>query len=154
MENVNFIINSNPTLFGLMFKDYQNGKVIYSEPSEYAKEEATKDLVLFELRQNEINKRKDICCGDWVLLKNGKKERITVLSTNVIQVGGNQNGSFYIFKSGNCSYSGSCGELIDKTKLKKTGDFLPGLCWIFSGDLTGGGRGVYNILNFKVWEEI
>lgn len=154
-ESINYIINSNPSLFDLRFKDYVNGKVVLTEPSKYAIEDATKDLELFNKRQLAILERDEISIGDWVLRKDGKTERITVDSwSDCIQVGGTFGGSFYISKNGYCSYSGSCGDVISKTNLIKTDEYKEGSCWIFSQDWTGGGRGVHYILKFKVWKEV
>lgn len=154
MESIEYIINSNLSLFGLQFLDYVDGKPIYSKPSNEAIKLATIDLELFTERQEQIYKRTKISCGDWILLKDGTYSRVTVLYDKQIQIGGNYNGSYHIFKNGVCSYSGSCGNIMEKKQLKKTTRLKDAECWIFSQDWVGAHRGVYNILKFKVWKEI
>ena len=154
MQPIEYIINSNASLFGLKFIDWVDGKPVFSEPSENAIKEAKKDLELFTERQEAIYKRTKITCGDWVQLKDGTFSRVTVLYDNQIQIGGSENGSYHISKGGTCSYSGGCGDIVEKIKLKKTTRYKNGLCWIFSQEWTGAHRGVNNILEFKIWKEI
>jgi hypothetical protein len=154
-EQIQYIINSNPSLFDLRFKDYVNGKITYTEPSKYAIQDATKDLELFQQRQKLLYDKKIIGKGDWVILKDGRKERVTVTEWNdTIQVGGSFGGSYHVNKYGGCSYSGGCGDLINRNELVSTDNFEEGSCWIFSQDWSGAGRGVYNILKFRVWKQI
>jgi hypothetical protein len=153
--DVNYIINSNRQLFNLTIKGYTNGNIVFNEPSEEALKRANKDLELFTERQNKIYERTEISMGDYVIQKNGQISRITVYSPdNLIQVGGNYGGSFYIGKNGRCSYSGSCGDVVDIKKLQFTGEYKEGSCWIFSNDWTGANRGVYYVLKFKVYREL
>lgn len=148
------IIHSNPSLFDLKFKDWNGKESQYDTPSNTAFNIAEINLKLFEKRQSLILKRTKLSCGDWVHLKDGRKERITVDSfSDSIQVGGNKNGSFYISKSGNCSYSGGCGDLIKIKNLKNTYRYKEGLCWIFSEDWIGAHRSVNTELKFKIWKE-
>lgn len=148
------IIHSNPTLFDLYFKGYEGGKIIYSEPSQRAISEAEQDLKIFNEIQQAIYNRDSISDGDWVLLKNGEYSRVTVTAwQDSIQVGGTYGGSVHMGKSGKGSYSGSCGDLIDRANLEATTEYREAMAWIFSKGWAGAGRGVYSPLQFKVWRE-
>lgn len=149
------LIHSNPVIFDLCFKGYENGKIIYSEPTQYAISKAEKDLKLFEERQEAIYKRTKISDGDWVLLKNGEYSRVTVSQwEDSIQIGGYFGSSVYINSNGSGSYSGGCGDSIDKSKLVHVGEHKEASCWLFHEGYSGAGRGVYATLKFKVWKEI
>ena len=156
-QQIDFIINSNQSLFGIKLLDIIDGKDVYSKPSKHAFEEAVLNVNIFKARQLAINDRTKISAGDWVLRKNGELSRITVYSDSckAIQVGGLENShGFFMSKSGGCTYSGGCGDCLSKDKLVLTKKTKKGLCWIFSKDNVGAHRGVYNYLMFKVWKEI
>jgi hypothetical protein len=153
-EQLQFIINSNPTLFGLRFKDYIDGKIVLTEPSENAIKTAERDYELFQKCQEAIYQRTTPAMGDWVELEDGRFERITVhLGENTLQVGGTFGGSFYIYDNGRCSYSGGCGDPIKREEIVPTDNYKEGQCWLFSDNWPGANRGVYNILRFKVWKQ-
>lgn len=146
---------SNPVVYGLTYLGYENGKPKFEKPNSYHIKRAETDLRLFDERQKAIDNLDVIACGDWVIRKDGTMERITINITDYsVQVGGGENGSFYISKSGHCSYSGSCGDSIPYEKLIKTNEKKAGSCWIFSSDYSDAGRGIYKKLLFKVWREI
>jgi hypothetical protein len=154
-ERVKMIINSNPSLFDLRFKDYVNGNVVMTEPSPRALERAESDLELFNESQEGIYKRNDIAQGDWVELEDGTLSRVTVTSWgDTVQVGGTYGGSYHINSDGYCSYSGGCGGQVKREDLHNTEDYKEGSCWIFSERHVGGGRGVHSVLRFKVWKQI
>jgi hypothetical protein len=154
-ERIKFIIESNPSLFGLHVVDYKNGNLIMSDPSESALKKAEKDYEHFQESQEAIYKREEISQGDWVEQEDGTLSRVTVSSwSDTVQVGGNYGGSFHVNSNGFCSYSGGCGDSIKREELFDTGDYKEGLCWIFSERYVGAHRGVNNILRFKLWKQI
>ena len=149
------LMEVNPNLFYLKVQDYKDGKVIYSEPTATAKEKAERNLKLFQERQEAIYKREKIAQGDWVILKDGTKSRVTVSEwDDSIQVGGHFGSSVFINQSGTGSHSGSCGDSVNKSELVNTGEYEDGRCWIFADNSAGAGRGIYNVLKFKVWKQI
>lgn len=154
MNGIDLIIRSNPSVYNLRFESYENGKVVFTKPSELAMKDIEKDLKLFEERQEAIYKRTQISMGDYLIKKDGSISRITVIIDDLVQDGGHENGSFYIGKNGFCSYSGTCGNIINLKNYVLTNEYREGLCWIFSNDWTGPHRGVSNRLKFKVLREI
>ena len=50
---INGIISSNPSLFGLQFKDYVDGKIIFTDPSESAIKVAETNYQIFEDREKD-----------------------------------------------------------------------------------------------------
>ena len=103
--------------------------------------------------QNRIKARKAIkepCIGDYVKLKNGTLEQITVLYDDRGQAGGP--GSIYMAKSGHGSYSGSCGKLFKLSELKPTIQRKKAQFWFFSQDWSGGNRGIYFDCPVKIWK--
>ena len=152
MEHLKTILRSNPSIFNLKFEGYENGKVIFSEPTEYALKAAQKDFELFQERQQKIFERQTIAQGDWVLLPNGEYSRVTVDSwPDSIQIGGHFGSSVYINSNGTGSYSGGCGDSIDKKNIEPTDEYKDGLCWLFHEGYSGAHRGVSHVLKFKVW---
>jgi hypothetical protein len=149
------IINSNPLFYKLYFKGYENGKIIYTDPTEHDIKKALADLEIFKQRQEAINKRNVISEGDWVILKDGTYDRVTVAwpTSGRIQVGGSSAGLF-INQNGHGSYSGGCGRGINTENIENTNEVKEGRCWIFSGNSSGAGRGVDSTLLFKVYKEI
>jgi hypothetical protein len=149
-QNLLEFINRNPVVYGLYFKGYENGKIVYSDPSQFAIRDAVRDMELFNQRQEAINNRNKISEGDWIIRKDGKYEGISVAYDGWTQAGGA--GSVYVSKNGYCSYSGSCGDFIES--FEATEETKERVCWIFSNDSAGAHRGVYHKLNFKVWKEL
>ena len=143
-------INSNPTVYDLYFKGYDNSRIVYTEPSDYAIQRALKDLELFKQRQQAMDDRTKISEGDWIIRKDGKYEGISVAHEGHVQAGGF--GCVYVAKNGYTSYSGGCGDVIKSFEL--TNEVKKRRCWIFSNDSPGAGRGVFNFLSFKVWREL
>ncbi len=155
MIDTNEIMQSNPSLYGLRFVDHKNGKPVYSEPTQYAAKKAEQDKAIFEERQKAIFARTRISEGDYVHRLDGTFSRITVHQwPEHVQIGGHEHGSYYLNSNGFCSYSGSCGDILERAKLVDSGDYKRGSCWIFSQNSSGAGRGVYATLLFKVWKEI
>jgi len=149
------IIKSNPSLFDLHFKDYVNGNVVLSDPTERAINEAEESLQIFKDRQEAIYARTKIAEGDWVILRNGDKSRVTVADwDNTIQVGGYSGGSYHLNSNGTCSYSGGCGDPINRDELVDTGEYMDGKAWIFHRGQSGANRGVTATVKFKVWEQV
>lgn len=147
------LIQRNPAIYGLVFDGYENGKIIYSNPSSFAIRDAKIDLELFRQRQEAIDTRKSISEGDFVIRKNGEYERVSVSQWgDSIQAG--KGGSIYINQSGRGSHSGSCGDLINRNNLRLTDETKEGSCWIFQADRAGAHRAVYHVLKFKVYQEI
>lgn len=149
------LMESNPELFHLSVESYEIGKITYKEPTATAKEMAERNLKLFEERQEAIYKREKIAQGDWVILKDGTKSRVTVTEWgDSVQVGGHFSSSVFIYQNGFGSYSGGCGNSIDLKELVNTREYEDGLCWIFADNSAGAGRGINNVLKFKVWKQI
>lgn len=156
-QKLEYIMNSNPSLFDMVFDEYQDGHIKYKFGHKYLQERAEKqaalDLKLFEERQQAIYKRSSPKTGDYVLMPSGDVSRITVDNwPDSVQIGGTWGGSYYINSNGGCSYSGSCGDSIRRDKLVDTGELKSGQCWLFSGEWSGAGRGVSLPLQFRVWK--
>jgi hypothetical protein len=135
--------------------DYVDGKVVLTEPSQRAIDKAKADLAIFNERQQAIYNRTKISEGDWVRMPDGSMSRVTVASwPDTIQIGGHSGSSVYIHESGRGSYSGGCGDSIERDRLVDTGEYEEAGCWIFSGNRSGAHRGVYSALKFKVFELI
>lgn len=151
-ERKDILMRSNPEMYGVIDEWTPDG-IVYSEPTVKGIKALEKDITILDQRQADIYKRTTPAVGDWLRLKTGGIDRINCIHEDGnIQVG--EKGSFYLFNGGGCSYSGLGGELIENINLKATNEYKCGECWIFSGNESGAGRGVGNIVKFKVWEEI
>lgn len=151
-ERKTILMRSNPKMYGVIDEWAPEG-IVYSEPTAKGIKALEKDISILDNRQTAIFNRTTPAVGDWVHLKTGRIGRICMIhNSGVIQLG--EKGSFYLFNGGGCSYSGLGGELIENIKLNATEEYKYGECWIFSGNESGAGRGVGNIVKFKVWKEI
>jgi len=97
------------------------------------------------------NKRNDILVGDYLEMPDGSITRVTYCHDDCIQDGGGSE-SFFLFPSGNASYSGglNSGKPIDKIKF--TGQTKKALFWIFSNNWSGANRGFYFYIDVKIWK--
>lgn len=147
---INGIISSNPSLFGLQFKDYIDGKVIFTDPSESAIKVAENNYQIFKDREKRLLKNRVLQVGDFVRILPNLTMRIGThnYDKNYQLCHG---GSFYLGNNG-CSMSGSLDDLISSDDLVNTGELMNGSVWIFSENSSGGGRGVYSFIKFKIWE--
>lgn len=149
-EAINGIISSNPSLFGLQFKDYVDGKIVLTEPSERSIRIAENDYQIFKDRGKNLLKNKKLQVGDFVKILPNLTMRIgTHNYEDKYQIC--YGGSFYLGNSG-CSMSGSLDDIVSSNDLVNTGELMDGSVWIFSENSSGGGRGVYSYIKFKVWE--
>ena len=151
-ERKNILMRSNPEMYGVIDEWTPEG-IVYSEPTAKGIKALGKDISILDQRQTAVLSRTTPAVGDWVRFKTGRIDRInTIHEDGDIQVG--EKGSFYLFHGGGCSYSGLGGELIENINFKATEEYKYGECWIFSGNESGAGRGVGNVVKFKVWGEI
>jgi hypothetical protein len=60
-------------------------------------------------------------------------------------------GSFFLFHSGHCDYSGGLNPGCLKSDLVATDELKEGSVWFFDEDRSGGGRGVYFQANMRVF---
>lgn len=117
-ERKNILIRSNPYLYGVIDEWTPEG-VVYSKPNTRGVKALEKDISILDQRQKAALNRTTPAVGDWVRLKTGELSRISVIHENGdIQV--SEQGSFYLFNEGRCSFSGLGGKLIEDINLKDT----------------------------------
>lgn len=97
------------------------------------------------------NKRIDILVGDFLRMPDGSISRVTYCHDNGVQDGGGA-GSFFLYKSGQGSYSGGLDGIKPFDKIKPTNETKPALFWIFSQNRSGANRGFYFYIDVKVWQ--
>jgi hypothetical protein len=95
-------------------------------------------------------KSSEIQIGDYVLLSDGNYMQVTGVLYDKIQV---SYGHYCCFGKSN-SYSGTSDNLYNKSSFVLTDKMKVGKCWFFHEDISGEGREVQAVLNFKVWSEI
>jgi hypothetical protein len=147
------MLQSNPSIYDAkeLSYSYENGAT-YAPPVGRYLAQFVKDIQFFVESQIAIYSRTEISQGDWVLLKDGTYSRVTVNCwDDSIQVGGCYGNAVYINGNGFASYSGTCGDVIERKDIEPSDFYKAGKCWIFSNRNSGAHRGVTNILNFKVW---
>lgn len=114
------------------------------------------DLVMFQEIEKSLLDKKKPTEGDFVQY-DGKIARLSVIHFNgSIQL---SNG-IGVYVSDGCSQASGCvwhpNIKIERSRLNiKNLELTPtlkkGRCWTFSENVSGGGRGVYFEINFKVW---
>jgi hypothetical protein len=107
-------------------------------------------------------KIKGVRIGDYVWRKNGMLERFCVqLSETEFQT--NENGSFALSGSGNCSYSGACGDIIKIENIKESYPNYQDYCgakgyggnfWIYYNGILQGNCAVYVTIECRIFREI
>lgn len=88
--------------------------------------------------------------GDYLSLPHGIMTRFTYDWGEEIQIGGGS-GSFYL-GNGYISYSGGLDPSIEKRYMIDTGKKEDGMVWFFHEGSSGGGRGVYFYIPFRVFK--
>ena len=133
--------------------DAKKNPIDYENISPSTFRQIKRDMELIEQKSMARAEHQEITVGDYLVLKNKNKSRVTyILEDGTIQDGGGR-GSFFLWGSGKGSYSGS---LDDPKRLKcrllekrERAEF-----WIFSNDWSGADRGIYFEIDVKVWKEI
>jgi hypothetical protein len=97
------------------------------------------------------NKRTDILVGDYLEMPDESMSRVTYCHENGVQDGGGA-GSFFLYSSGNGSYSGGLDGIKPFNKIKPTNRTKKALFWIFSKNWAGANRGFYFYIDVKVWK--
>lgn len=137
----------------------RNGKfgawVQWSKITDFYLKTPLQNLEIIQKRIETRGKINEILVGDVIEYKDGRRERITYIwgKDGQIQAGGG-NGSFFMFKNGISSYSGSLNSGLHKDTLQATNESTPALFWFFSKDWSGGNRGIYFQCPVKIWKEI
>jgi hypothetical protein len=106
--------------------------------------------IITELKEAR-NKRTDILVGDFLQMPDGYESRVTYCHDDGVQDGGG-GGSFFLYKSGQGSYSGGLNGCKPFDKIKPTNETKKALFWIFSENYSGANRGFYFYLDVKVWK--
>ncbi|HVG51652.1 MAG TPA: hypothetical protein VM867_08470 [Xanthobacteraceae bacterium] len=93
--------------------------------------------------------------GDFVAMPDGAMMRFTHDWGDTIQTTSRaspEDVSFFFFKDGEMSFSGSLYPAVPKAGLTDTGTTLPGSAWFFHHDETGAHRGVHFKTPCRVWK--
>lgn len=126
----------------------------------YTKEKLEKvianDLVMFEEIEKSLLDKNKPTEGDFVQY-DGKIARLSVIHSNgSIQL----SNTIGVYVSDGCSQASGCvwdpninieRSRLDLNNLELTSALKKGRCWTFSENISGGDRGVYFEINFKVW---
>jgi hypothetical protein len=127
--------------------------IIEDKVSKYHIEKAQKDLDLINKRIAARKDRTEILEGDVIEYLDGHTERVTHVWDDHAQAGGGS-GSYYMCESGYGSYSGGLNSGLPLANLELTDKTKDCMFWFFSGNMSGGGRGVYFYCPVKVWKQI
>ena len=106
---------------------------------------------LFKERSESYSKLTGVKVGDYVLFSDGNYELVShVYSDGELQT--SFCGSFYVFESGVCEFSGGLNRAILESSLSLTDEMKENTCWIFDQDISGAGRAVYFSMPRRVWK--
>lgn len=151
-ELATFNINSEVYGFNVNMDNYPIMTVDLSKERASVQNKVQRDLVILHERATALKARTGIRVGDYIHCKDGSLKRFTIDNGDNLQA--YVNGSFHIFASGGLSYSGTCGYGIPKANIQETKEVKEGSVWFFSDNYAGGGRGIYGLIEFKVFKEI
>jgi len=124
---------------------------------EILKKVVSNDLAIFNNIEKSLLKINEPISGDFVIYGDNKIARLHKTFSGDYQI---SNG-IGLFVTDGCSQSSGCVYDFDieeqyrhckSDDLVLTDAFKKGRCWTFSGNESGGGRGVYFEINFKVWK--
>ncbi len=87
--------------------------------------------------------------GDYVLFPCGRLERLSDSSGSAVQT--TPMGSFFLYRSGACEYSGGHNPPVPSADLLPTSATLPGDFWFFHHGKVGPGRAVYFRIHCRVF---
>lgn len=114
-------------------------------------EMAEHNLKILAERMADFDKKEGPRVGDYLELPYGMVTRFTYDWGEEIQIGGGSH-SFYLGTGGYTSYSGSLDPGIKKEYMVDAGYKKDGLVWFFHEGYSGGGRGVYFSVPFRVFK--
>ena len=134
----------------------RNGKwrmwIDFDKLKPYQIEAAQKDLDILKSRIELFDKRTGPRVGDYLELPYGIFTRFTHAWDDGIQIGGGS--ASYYLGNGYISYSGGLDPSIEYKSMVDTGQKKDGMVWWFHHDHSGGGRGVYSYMPFRVFKLI
>jgi hypothetical protein len=118
---------------------------------DYIINDAIQDLNIISERVVNFNARKGARVGDYISLPDGQMVIISHnWNENQVQTSGG--GSMHMGQSGFLSFSGGMDSGLKETDLIPTKETKKGTIWIFHGGFSGGNRGVYSKINFRVFK--
>jgi hypothetical protein len=97
------------------------------------------------------NKRTDILVGDFLRMPDGSMSRVTYCHDGGVQDGGGSS-SFFLFPSGQASYSGGLDGCKPFDKIKPTNETKPALFWTWSKGWAGANRSFHFYTDVKIWQ--
>lgn len=97
------------------------------------------------------NKRPDILVGDFLRMPDGSMSRVTYCYDDGVQDGGGS-GSFFLFPSGQASYSGGLNGCKSFDKINPTNETKPALFWTWSRGCSGANRSFHFYADVKIWQ--
>lgn len=121
--------------------------------SQYTIKRAQEDINNILEAEKNFNKRTGPRIGDYINLPDGQQTTIThIWEDGQIQTG--NRGSCHLTKSGYISRSGSLDTGLKAEDIQPTTETKKGLIWSWHQNLSGGGRGVYFNITFKVYKTV
>jgi len=129
-----------------------NGKnlIDFNIQPERVIKKAERDLSIINDRVKNFHKRQGFKVGEFIYLPDGQKVIISHVWDDTVQTSGG--GSMHLHSGGGISYSGGLDSGIKKEDLILTDKFDSGQIWIFHEGLSGGNRGVYYKMPFRVYK--
>lgn len=96
--------------------------------------------------------------GDYIKMLDGTLRRFTHDWDDGLQTtmkpGEGWDESFFLFDSGNGSFSGALDSMIPNSRIRLTTMVLPGRFWVFDEGMAGAGRGVNVTVECRVYLEV
>lgn len=157
-EVKNFLsMNASTQSYGNLPADYEkrDGKwgmyIDFDKLTPSHIEAAQRDLDILNKRVLEFDKRTGPRVGDYLELPYGMFTRFTHAWDDGIQIGGGSE-SYYLGDGGYISYSGGLDPSIEYSAILPTDQKKDGMIWFFHKGYSGGGRGVYSMIPFRVFK--
>lgn len=113
-----------------------------------------KEIESLASKRNSRDSNEELSTGDFIRTSTGTLLRVTV-DHSLDSFQASEGGSFHLSKDGGMSFSGTCGDLFNKSDFELSDEESLGSFWFWHPDKgPGGGNGVYAKAMFRVFKEI
>lgn len=110
-----------------------------------------KNRAIIAQRHKDRMTKTDPLVGDYIVMPDGQYHRLAYAWMADAGFQTCKGGSFYCWQGGNATMSGSLDKTQPSDRIVPTPELKEAMFWIFHEDWTGAHRGVYFLMEVRVW---